>query len=421
MPEIRRLVGGSSRLARLPWNRSGRGCFTAPVFRPGRLPATAWMLGSALVCACEPAVRVDAGDHAQAKRRAPATAPVEARTVARTLSYMGTIIAPRDATLSSMRGGQIREYSHELGDSVRAGELLVKLEARELAFASRAARASAQQAATRIAGVGDPALLPGTVARKAAWDVAADAVRRAEALRARGSTSEQELIRLRTNEVAARAEYDAALATGRTEFGRLKEMQAIAGQARAVLLDREIRAPFAGVVLERFAELGQMAAPNAPLIRILDPSELYVRFEVPQFDAAEVVLGREVSLSFAGQRISGQIVRFTPGLVGEAHTSVVDARLELPDGVKLLPGVRLPVWLATGDSEVLCEIPTSATRSSAGVSRAWVIEDGRLQERLLSVVRYDGDRMLVRSGLAAGEALVLAPQADFRLGEEVAQ
>lgn len=320
-----------------------------------------------------------------------------------------------------MRGGQIREYPHELGESVRAGDLLAKLEGRELAFASRAARASARQAATRIHGFDDPAMLPATVARKAVWDMASDAVRRAEVLRTQGSTSEQELARLRSNEIAARAEYDAALAQAKSDFGRFKELQAIAGQAQAALFDKEIVAPFDGVVLERFVEVGQMAAPNAPLIRIIDPSELYVRFEVPQFDAAEVVIGREVTLTLEGQRIVSEIVRFTPGLVGDAHARIVDARLKLLDGVTVLPGVRVPIWLATGDEEVLCDIPVSATTQTAGLSRAWVIEGGRLQERLLSVARFEGDRVLVRSGLKAGDALVLRPESDFRLGEEVAQ
>ena len=65
----------------------------------------------------------------------------------------------------------------------------------------------------------------------------------------------------------------------------------------------------------------------------------------------------------------------------------------------------------------LCRLTTGTT--TAGLLRAWVIEGNRLSERLLSVLRYEGDHVLVRDGLAAGDLLIEQPQPDFRLGEEV--
>ncbi|MDF2695615.1 MAG: Membrane-fusion protein, partial [Labilithrix sp.] len=204
----------------------------------------------------------DARQEAGPKRKAPETIVLEARKLPKTLSHTGTIVAPRDATISSSRGGRVDGYAFDVGQRVRSGDVLVKLGAAELTFASQAAVASANQVAARISGARDPANLPSAIAAKAELDNATDAAQRAEKLFAQGSMSEQEMARHRTNLAAAKAKYDASLAEARAEFGRLQELEAMAGQAHAALGDKAIRAPFDGVVLERFVDIGQMAAPN---------------------------------------------------------------------------------------------------------------------------------------------------------------
>lgn len=355
---------------------------------------------------------------AGAKRKAPETLALEAQRIPRTLSYSGTIAAFRDVTLSSARGGQVETYSVEIGKPVQSGDVLVKLGASELSFASQAAAYSATQAAERTAGIKDAANLPSAIAAKAALDVASDAARRAERLHDQGSMSEQELLRIKTNEASAKAQYDAALNSARAELGHVQELRAVAGQAQAALTDKVVRAPFAGIVQERFIEIGQTAAPNAPLLRLVDLSQLRVRFEVPQFDADKVVLGRGVNVVAGGITRRAQVVRSTPGLVGDANTRLVEATLADADA-KLLPGARVQALLETGEDEEVVEVPVSATTQTAGLTRAWIIDGNRLTERLLTVARYDGQRVLVRSGLKSGDRLVKMPQPDFRIGEEV--
>jgi len=199
----------------------------------------------------------------------------------------------------------------------------------------------------------------------------------------------------------------------------VNELTAMAGQASAALGDKAIRAPFDGVVFERFVDIGQMAAPNAPLLRVVDPSELRIRFDVSQFDADKVALGRNVIVAFGDKTIRGQVVRSTPGLVGAGSSRLVEAKLvEVPDPAPL-PGAVLPASLETGDEEELVEIDRAATTSTAGLSRAWVVDNNHLSERLLTVARFEGNHVLVRRGLKGGEKLVKVPQTDFKLGEEV--
>lgn len=373
-------------------------------------------------CQGQPEPTADA-KAAPAPRPVPETITVEARAYPKTLSYVGTVVAPRDAVLAAVRGGRVNAYNYEIGQAFKANAVLVELGAIELAFASQAMAASATQAAARIAGAKEPASLPSALVAKSAYGVAVDAVQRGEKLYAQGSLSQQELTRLRANEASAKAQYEGVLLDAQAEFGRYKELMASAGQARAALADQSVRAPFDGVVLERFVEVGQMASAGGALVRVIDPAELRVRFDVPQFDAGRVMMGGKVTLLADGKKYTATVVRSTPGLVGEANSRLVEATIDgagSPTAPVLLPGARYPIWLEIEGTEQLVEVPAASTTSVAGIHRAWVVEEGRLRERLLSVARFEGDHLLVREGLKGGDRLVKTPDVTFRLGETVA-
>lgn len=353
------------------------------------------------------------------RRPLPETVAVESRRLPVAQFHTGTIVAERDATIASTRGGRIVSYGFDVGQTVRRGDILVSLESAELAYASRAAAASANQVSVRLARLRDPSELPDVVAARVELQSAEASVRRAEKLLAQGSMSEQEAERSRTALEAARARYASVLATGRAEFERLREANALAGQAQAALGESVIRAPFDGVVAERFAAMGEGVAPNGAIIRLLDPSEFRVRFAVAQLDAASVAVGRKVLVRLEQRMVTAHVVRSTPGLIGEGKARIVDARFDEPPSEPLLPGALVSGWIETAREEELVELDRSSTIRTAGVSRAWVVENNRLVERLLSIARVDGDRVLVRRGLRAGEHLVKTPLADFRPNEEL--
>lgn len=353
------------------------------------------------------------------KRQRPETITIESRRHPVSLFHTGTVVAERDATVSSTRGGRVVSYAFDVGQRVRRGDILVSLESAELAYASRAATAGANQVSARLAQLRDPSELPEVVAARVELQSAEDAVRRAEKLLAQGSMSEQEAEQGRRSLEAAHARYAAALAAGRAEFERLREANAIAGQAQAALGESVIRAPFDGVIAERFLGVGEVAAPNGAVIRILDPSELRVRFSVSQFDAEPISLGRRVWVRSGTTTLAARVVRTTPGLVGDARARVVDAQFDEPPPVALLPGALVSGWIETGAEEELVAIDRVSTTRTAGVVRAWVVEENRLVERLLSVARVAGDQVFVRRGLQSGERLVKTPQADFRSNEEL--
>jgi multidrug efflux pump subunit AcrA (membrane-fusion protein) len=118
-------------------------------------------------------------------RARPATLELEARSVPKALSYVGTLVALRDATLASTRGGRVDAYSFEVGQLVKRNDVLVKLGAAELSYASQAASAGTLQARARIGQAKNAESMPSALAAKAALELAIDSANRAEQLYAR--------------------------------------------------------------------------------------------------------------------------------------------------------------------------------------------------------------------------------------------
>jgi multidrug efflux pump subunit AcrA (membrane-fusion protein) len=103
-----------------------------------------------LAAACDGETAAQPKDAAAPHRKAPETLEVKSTRVPRTLSYVGTVVAPRDALVASPRGGRVEAYFFEVGQPVKRNDVLVKLAAAELDFASQAAAASVKSARARI-------------------------------------------------------------------------------------------------------------------------------------------------------------------------------------------------------------------------------------------------------------------------------
>jgi RND family efflux transporter MFP subunit len=179
-----------------------------------------------------------------------------------------------------------------------------------------------------------------------------------------------------------------------------------------------VRAPFAGLVLERVAEPGEVVAAGAPLLSLIDPSGLRVRFEVVQGEARALALRQEVEVELDGDVHRAALTALSPGLVGEGRLRQAEATLEAPPP-SWLPGAFVRVAVALQQEETARRLPLTAIRTEAGVTRAFVVADARAQERLLTVLRRDGDGLLVAAGVEPGERVLTQPPPALRDGDEV--
>lgn len=314
---------------------------------------------------------------------APAAAPeLTARTVqpsaaAQSLTLDGRVEAVRDTTVAAPVPGAIVALLVRVGDRVQAGQELLRVDA----------RAAVQTAAASAAQVD---------AARAGLEVASREYERQVQLFQKQYISQAALDR-------AQAQWQAARA----------QVQALQAQAQAASTQsglHTVRAPYAGVVAEVPAQLGDMALPGRALVRMLDPSQLRVTVDVPRTAMAPLQAGT-LLLDIAGaepaqRTVDASRATWVPAVDAATHT--VQLRIPLPgDGAGLAPGMFARVTLpgaAGADVAARVWVPGAAVQRRAELTGVYVLSpDGRPALRQVRLGRERGGEVEVLSGLRAGE------------------
>lgn len=339
------------------------------------------------------------------------------------LSFLGVVRAAEDASLGVTTPGRVEKVFVQIGDRVTRGTELLRLRDLEARAAAGSAGAVVAQARARLGGVADIEQTPDVRAARAALDIARDARTRLEALVSKGSVSEQDVARAKANEQTAESQLDAARAAARVSVAAVDQARAGATQLGIVLSDHTLRAPFDGVVVERFVRAGESVAPGTSLVRIVDDSSSRLEFDVPPHEMAQVVQGARVWIDEAyaadGGISWGTVARMGAALQNDSRLRRVEATM--PAGAPAaLAGSRVKVRVETGPAVPHPEIPCDAIRSSAGIDRVWVQKASTVEERLVVVLRRKaGERCVLAKGVKTDELVVRNPPAFIQDGDQV--
>lgn len=292
------------------------------------------------------------------------TVVVQPHPVDLTFPAEALVEAVNQATVAAQVSGRVVEVRVDAGQTVRKGELLMRIDAREAAEA--AAGATAQ-----------------LVNARANYE-------RLKNLRAQNFISAAALDK-------AKADFEAA--------------QAASGQAGVGLGHATVTAPIAGVVAQRQTELGEMAAPGKPLLTLYDPAGLRVTASVPQYMLPRMrgVTRAKVEFPELGRWVDATSVALLP--VADAATHVSQVRVGLPAdaGANLLPGSFARVHFVIGRASKFT-VPKAAVLRRGEVAAVYVQgADGRLALRQLRLGEEFGGEIEVLAGLAAGERVALDP------------
>lgn len=320
-----------------------------------------------------------------------ATFQVKDQAAAATLGFDGVVEAVRHTVIAAQVAGAVVQLEVKAGDRVKAGQLLMRLDA----------RAADQSAAASTAQV---------EAARAQLDVATREVQRQRQL------FEQQFI--------SRAALDRAEAEFRAAQAQVEAQQAQAGVARTQTAFHLVRAPYAGVVADVPVTLGDMALPGRPLVAVYDPTALRVSAAVPQSLMARLGDGldaRRVRLDLgAGASLTPTRVTALPVIDAATHTATL--RADLPTGLPAVaPGQFARAWIevpadAAAGRGTSVRVPASALVRRAEMTGLYVIDSrGKPLLRQVRVGRSDGDQVEVLTGLAVGETVAADPQAAARI------
>jgi RND family efflux transporter MFP subunit len=298
-----------------------------------------------------------------------AVATVVENAVQRVVTVPGEVRAVDRAVLAAKVAGNVQELAVKLGQSVRAGDVLIRLSAPEYAAQVERARTALAQAERELTR--DRQLFKGGVTTD-------DAVRFGEE--------------------------------------RLRSAQAAFAEAGAMLAYTEIKAPFDGRVAARPVNRGDLVMPGQALITLdlVGPREVIA--QVPASLVGKFSLGAAVRVLSGGESVEATVSEIASA--ADAATRSVAVVLTLPESGTWAPGQFVTVELP-GDSVKQRLVPVGAVRAFGQMENVFVVSEGRAQMRLVQTGRVTDGLVEILAGLDPGERIIAAPAATLRDGQSV--
>ncbi len=331
----------------------------------------------------------------------PALAPVEEIRPVRTLTvgatpttatntYAGEVRARYDSTLAFRVGGKLVSRQVDVGETVRAGQVLARLDPGDLQL-------------------GDAAAMAQVAAAQAQFKVAGNDLERVRGLFAKGYASQGELDRYSSQFEAAKAQLQAAAA----------QRQQIANQASYSTLTADAD----GVVTAVLAESGQVVAAGQPVVQLARAGAIEIAAAIPEDRVNSVREGMAVTVSLwaADDKIYPGVIRELSS-AADPLTRTYAVRVSVPQAPAAMKlRMTASVTIPQPDLPDSIHLPAPAMVSQQGKAGVWLVQPGTslVQFREVRFAGVEGNQILASAGLKAGDVVVTAGAAYLREGQKV--
>ena len=302
--------------------------------------------------------------------------PARQRDLAQGLPVSGSLRAVNSAVVKARVAGELQGLTVREGDTVKAGQVLARVDATESQARLRQAQQQADSARSQI-------------------DIAQRQYDSNKALVDQGFISKSALDTSLNNLQSAQANHKAAVAS--------------ADVARKSLDDTVLRAPIGGVVSQRLAQPGERVGIDAKVVEIVDLSRLELEATLSAADSMDVRVGQQAVLQIEGSArpIAARVARINPS--AQAGSRSVLAYLAIDNGQGLRQGLFAQGTLATTQASALA-VPLSAVRTDKPQPYLQLVEGNRVVHRTVQTgARGDADGQLLVAvqGIAPGALVIL--------------
>ena len=339
---------------------------------------------------------------------------VQRISVQREVDLSGTLMSPDQARVSSEVAGIIRDVPVQLGTEVRAGDLLVRLEPRELQLALDRAEGQLRQIEAQLGINHSQAQRPPSDEQIASVrqamanrDDARNTFKRAQQLHDRGLMSQVDFDTADTRMKIAEANYQAAVDNIQALKATLQDRRAAWELAQKKLADASIKAPVAGAVSERLVQPGEFIRENTPVATIVQVNPLKLKTAIQEKYAGAIHPAQSVAFAveaFPGRTFAGKVAYVSPAVDQATRTFAVEALVDNADRV-LKPGFFAKGVVHTHRDENVLAVPEDAISTLAGVSTVYVIEGGKARQQQVSLGARQDKLVEITSGLKGDETL----------------
>jgi len=314
---------------------------------------------------------------------------IEAREepIPRVLALTGTLRGKQQTDLAANAAGRVLATFVERGSEVKIGDVMARLDVRAAALSASEARANVDLTKTRA-------------------ETAKRDCDRYAALLAQGAI--------------AQGEYDRVSDQCSTSGSSIAAAQARAASAAQMVGDGVIRAPFAGVITERYVDVGEFVRQDTKVVSLVAVDSLRLEFSVPEASLGAVKQGGTMTFTvptYPGRAFTGT-VRFISAAVRETTRDMIaEAVVDNADRA-LRPGMFASISLLVGEAPMPV-IPKTSVVEKDGRTHVFAVVEQRLEERVVQIGAPKGDLVSVVRGLRTGEKVVAAPTEANHNGQTV--
>jgi RND family efflux transporter MFP subunit len=297
----------------------------------------------------------------------------------------GAVVPDQKAQIASRLMGYIKNLDVKVGQQVKKGELLFSIDSSDVNSQILQAKSAYQQAEAALKDA------------KLDYD-------RFSKLYKEDSVSKQQFDKINLQYKVAQEN----LVSAKTALN----------QAKSQLNYANVKAPFDGVVVDKMAVAGDLAAPGNPVLVLENLKSLSVRTQVAEDLFAVLRPGDEAEVIIDGQSkpLTGTIYTLVSAADPKTRTHTV--KLSLPSLVNVNSGTFARVGFKRGERPTMM-VPKSAVLNRSGVQGVFVLEDGKANFHMVRLGEKIGDKVEIKAGLNLGDTIVVANNHSLLNGDNI--
>jgi RND family efflux transporter MFP subunit len=295
----------------------------------------------------------------------------------RKLDYSGAVRARTEMNLGFRVSGKIVERRVDIGQRVKPGDVIARMDATDYILAVRRSQAD--------------------------LDAAQKQVQTTELARTRAQTLFDKNVTSKSQLEQAELSYEQAVSTRDSAVSALAE-------AKNQVAYADLTSDMNGIVTAINADVGQVVSSGTPVITVAVDGEKEVQVAVPEMDIAQFKVGKDVKARFwsdAALVLDGK-VREVSGSADQSRTFAV--RVSVPNDPRVLLGMTATIEALADNTQPYVSIPLSALAQKDGKQIVWLVDRsaGTVHSRAIKVADFADDGVRVADGLKAGDVVVAA-------------
>ena len=408
-----------------------------PVFsrvglRQGRYSARSVAAGAG-ICVAALAVLAGCSDVRAGGKQQPSDAavttvgvtPVKRKVIARTLTISSELVPFQEIDVYAKESGFVKELMVDYGDHVQKGQLMAVLEAPELELALQQDKAviqSTNDQVTHAKREGDR-----LEAQEKVYHLEFTRLEKVSETQP-GLVAQQEVDDAQGKDLSGQAQVAAAESALATVQSQLDGAKAKLMRDQAIYEYLQIKAPFAGVVTQRYANLGTLmsAGTNSstqalPLVKLSQENVFRLVIPVPESYVKYIRIGDpvQVRLPSLNKVFPGRVTRFSVDVTEDTRTMHTEVNVDNPTGV-LYPGMYAEATLTLDRSNDALTVPLQAVDLTGNQAMIFLVDpNNRIQQRKITLGVQDANDAEVLNGLNEGDRVVISDRSGLKPGMDV--